>query len=131
MRVAFLTGGKFVVLLLLAAGCNKPTQPPAPIAVEQAPASLEETFKEGTSQAAKQDPEVKQLVSDASGAIQARNYPKALFALQSLSGRSDLTYQQRDFVTRSMLAVHKALEEQANSGDAAAQQALEFRRRTK
>jgi hypothetical protein len=117
--------------LLLAAGCTKESAPPPPLAVEQAPASLEEAFKQPAATEAKQDPQVRELVNEAKGAVQSQDYTRALFALQSLSTRSDLDGTQRDFVTRAMLAVHQALEARAGAGDAKAREALEIRRATK
>lgn len=119
---------------ILICGCSKEAPPPKPLAVEEAPASLEEVFKELPKQAstqAAQDSQVKQLVSDARAALSAKDYAKAIFALQALSGRSDLTDAQRDFATRAMLSVHQALEQAASAGDLRAQQALELRRATK
>jgi len=119
--------------LLWVSGCSKQAEPPKPIAIEQAPASLEEAFqqpKEAASEV-KQDSHVKALVNDAVQALRSQDYAKALFALQTLSGRSDLTQAQRDFVTRALLSVHQVLEERASSGDQRAQEALDLRRRTK
>ena len=115
---------------MFAAGCHKEETPPQPLAVEQAPASLEGAFKAKDDQP-KIDPKIKSMVDDAVIALTAKNYGQAIFILQSLSGRSDLTSEQRDFVTRSMLSANKALEEQANNGNVAAQEALELRHRTK
>ncbi|MBI4663707.1 MAG: hypothetical protein HY735_33315 [Verrucomicrobia bacterium] len=114
----------FGLALLVMAGCTKEAAPPQPIAVEQAPTSLAETFKDAA-------PELKTLVTDAIGAFGAKDYPKALFALQTLSARSDLTPEQRDLATRSMLTVNQTLAEQASSGDQKAQQVLQFQRTTK
>lgn len=112
------------VALLLAFGCSKEVAPPKPITVEQAHTSLEEVFKGA-------GPEVKKLVEDAVGALAAKDYAKALFALQALGARSDLTPPQRDLASRSMLAVNQALAEQASTGDQKAQQVLQFQRTTK
>lgn len=117
-------------VLVIAAGCGKEQTPPQPLAVEQAPASLEGAFKAKDDQP-KIDPQIKSMADDAVIALTSKNYARAMFILQSLSGRSDLTSEQRDFVTRSMLSANKALEEQANNGNVAAQEALELRRRTK
>ena len=113
-----------VFAVVLGMGCGKEAAPPKPISVEQAPASLAEVFKGAT-------PEAKKLVDDAVAALGAKDYTKALFALQSLSARSDLTTPQRDLASRSMLAVNQALAEQAGSGDQKAQQTLQFQRSTK
>ena len=112
------------LIAILAGGCSGEVAPPKPIAVEQAPSTLGEAFKTAK-------PEAKKLADDAVAALGAKDYTKALFALQSLSSRSDLTPEQRDIASRSMLAVNKALAEQANSGDQQAQQTLQFQRSTK
>ncbi len=120
--------------LLSFSACSKEEAPPKPVAIEEAPANLDEVFKEpATASAAqpRQDSRVKELVSDARAALSGKDYSKAMFALQSLSTRSDLTDSQRDFVTRAMFSVHQALEEQAGRGDKAAQDALDLRRATK
>ncbi|MSU60995.1 MAG: hypothetical protein EXS31_01145 [Pedosphaera sp.] len=121
-------------ILLMLSACSKEEAPPKPVAIEQAPATLDEVFKEPAVASAtkpRQDSQVKELVADARAALTGRDYSKALFSLQSLSGRSDLTDSQRDFVTRAMSSVHNALEEQAGRGDKAAQDALDLRRATK
>ena len=121
--------------LIWASGCGDKEAPPAkPIAIEQAPASLDEVFKEPAKASPTQrgqDSQVRELVADARASLTSRDYSKALFALQSLSTRSDLTDSQRDFVTRAMFSVHQALEEQAGRGDQKAQEALDLRRATK
>lgn len=117
-------------VFVLVAGCRKEETPPQPLAVDQAPAGLKGAFAAKNDQPTI-DPQIKSLVDDAVIELTAKNYGRAIFILQSLSGRSDLTSEQRDFVTRSMLSANKALEEQANSGNRSAQEALELRRRTK
>jgi len=110
--------------VVLICGCSREAAPPKPLAIDQAPASLQEVFK-GAS------PESKKLVDDAVAALGGKDFAKALFALQSLSGRSDLTASQRDIASRSMLAVNQALADQASSGDQSAQQVLQFQRSNK
>jgi hypothetical protein len=106
---------------LLAGGCSQQPAPPKPISVDQAPTSLAEAFKTA-------NPQAKELANDATSAMTSKDFPKALFALQSLSGRSDLTPDQRDLAARSLLAVNQALQEQAGNGDQQAQQALQMQR---
>lgn len=116
-------------MALALVGCSKDAAPPPPIAVEQAPAKLEEAFKENKGKQV--DPEVKRLMDESVAALNSKDYAKALFTLQSLLARSDLTPPQRDLASRSMLAVNKALDEQASNGDKKAQEVLQFRRATK
>lgn len=119
----FLLGATFPIV-----GCNKPAEPPKPVAVEEAPAGLQEAFKETKGP---RNEAVDRLVEDATAALQAQDYSRALILLESLSRRADLTGPQREFVTRSMLAAHKALAANAAAGNPAAAKALEQYRATK
>ena len=112
--------------------CDKPAEPPKAVAIEKAPEGLKEAFKETPKQTrSPENAAVKQQVNEASAALQTQDYSRALVLLESLSGRSDLTRDQREFVTSSMMAAHKALSTAASSGNADAAKALEFRRATK
>ena len=62
--------------LVLAVGCSKEATRPKQIAVEQMPTSLQDAFKTAK-------PEAKKLADDAVAAMAAKDYAKALFALQS------------------------------------------------
>ncbi|MDA1272774.1 MAG: hypothetical protein O2960_01805 [Verrucomicrobia bacterium] len=114
----------FLMGVVALGGCVKDPAPPQPIAVADAPESLQEAFKGA-------GPEVAQLVNDIVGALGKKNFGKASLALQSLSGRSDLTPDQLDLAARAMLSVNEALAEQANSGNEEAQKTLQFKRMTK
>jgi hypothetical protein len=131
MRILSFASAIFVIgLFLFAAACSKSaTTPPPPIAVEETPAKLEEAFKQNPAQPSNNDVQI--LLDDAVASLKAHDYGKALFALQALLGRSDLTAEQRDTASRSMLAANKALADQASSGDRRAQEVLQLRRATK
>lgn len=104
--------------------CSQQDAAPKPVAIESAPTSFAEAFKNAK-------PEAKQLATEATAALESKDYARALLALQSLAGRSDLTDSQRDMASRSMLSVNQALTEQAASGNQQAQQVLQLRRTTK
>jgi hypothetical protein len=55
----------------------------------------------------------------------------ALFELQDLSAKPTLTAEQRDAVTRSMLAVHERLRTEAAKGNKKAEEAIEHYQATK
>jgi len=113
-------------------GCKKEPAPPAPVSAEEAPATLQQVFEQKPGDSKKpQDPEVRRLVDVASEALRNRDYSRAMFTLETLSGRSDLTGDQRDYVTRAMLTARQMLEQVAAGGNQQARDALEFRRRTK
>ncbi len=111
---------------VLAFGCSKDSAaPPKAVSAEQAPATLQETFKE-TAPAP-----VKELATDAGAAFTAQDYPRAVVALDTLSLRSDISRQQREAAVAALMAANKALEERAGAGDKAAQAFLARRRATK
>lgn len=119
-------------LLVLACGCSKQPAPPAPVSAEEAPQTLQQVFKpEATPGKKTQDPEVRRLVNEAAEYLQARDYGRAIFSLQALSMRSDLTAEQRDYATRAMATAQQQLEQAAAAGNAQAREALDYRRRTK
>jgi len=111
--------------VFLASGCGREAAPPVPIAVEEAPGKLAEAVSQ------EQNPEVKKLLDEAADVMRRKDYGQGLLLLQALSGRSDLTPEHRDLVSRLLLAANKALTDQASSGDQRAQEILQFRRATK
>jgi len=111
---------------VIASGCGpKVTAPPPELVVEDAPNRLQEAAQ------AASNAEAQALLNEAVAAFQAQDYPRALFILQSLSARPDLTPDQQRLVASSLLAVNKALAEQANAGNAQAQEAVRRYRATK
>jgi hypothetical protein len=120
----------FLVGFIFLPGCSRKQEAPPPaIAVEQTPAKLEEVFKQD--KAAALNAEVQNLLDDSLASLRARDYGKAVFALQSLLGRSDLSPQQRETASSALLAANKALADQASNGDKRAQELLRVRRATK
>ena len=117
-------------VLLLTACSEKTAEPPKPVAVEQAPTGLKDNFKEAAGEGAGAQ-QIRSMVDDATIALQGKEYAKAISILEALSGRSDLTPAQRDYVTRTMMSAHKALTEAAAGGSLDAARALEQRRANK
>jgi PBP1b-binding outer membrane lipoprotein LpoB len=126
MNISQAIVSSLLALLLVAVGCSKEVPAPEAIAVEDASAALQQAPTTPQS-----SPEVQAMLSDAIAKLNARDYSNALFILQALSGRADLTPEQQSVVSRSMLAVNKALSEQAAAGNAQAQQAMQIYRANK
>lgn len=119
---------RFSLLLgcAVAIGCNQQVVPPPAIAVEDTSAALQQVQP-----AAQSSPEVQALLHDAIAKLNAKDYANSLFLLQALSGRSDLSPEHQSIVARSLLAVNKALSEQAAAGNAQAQAAMQHYRANK
>ena len=96
-------------LALASFGC-KQSGPPEPLPAEQAPTELTQAFT-------KARPELKDLASRASAALQGNRYPEASAILVELSHTPDLGATEREMVTRSMLTVNRLLQEAQAKGD--------------
>jgi hypothetical protein len=110
-------------VLAVASGCSR-NRAPAPLPADQAPAVVEKAFKEA-------DPQVKTAATEVVEALQRKDHIKAFFELQDLSSRSDLTPEQREAASRSMLSVNEQLRSAASQGDQQAAEALQAYRARK
>ena len=111
-------------LLLLTIGCNKNNQNAATVTPEAAPATLENAFRGASA-------EVKQQATEAATAVQAQNDAAAFARLENLSGRPDLTAEQRQAAFASWMAVNARLQKSAADGNNAARELLEKYRASK
>jgi hypothetical protein len=109
--------------LALAAGCDR-YEAPKPLAAEQVPAAVENAFKDAT-------PEVKSSAAEVVNSIQGKDEVKAFFELQNLTSRNDLTPEQREVASHSMLSMNERLRAAAAQGDQRAAQALQAFRSSK
>lgn len=105
-------------------GCSKEPKAPTPMAVEEAPKTLDKNFEAASAPS-------KQLATEANAAINSKNYGQAMESLQNLQNRTDLSAQQQQAAAKSMQAVNKRLSEQAAAGDPVAQEILKKRRASK
>jgi len=112
------------VALPLLAGCKKDAIAPAPIAVEQVPATLQQTFQQAP-------PEIRQSAAEVVTALKNSDDSKALLELNTLMSKPELTPAQRQAAASSMLGVHARLRAAADKGDKLAEEALEHYRATK
>lgn len=111
-------------ILLLETGCGRNSGGAATVTPEDAPATIEGAFRNASA-------EVKQQATEAATAVQAQNDTAAFVQLQSLSGRPDLTPEQRKAAFASWMAVNARLQESAAKGNSAAQELLEKYRASK
>jgi hypothetical protein len=109
--------------LALAAGCSRNEAPKA-LSADQVPAAVESAFKEAP-------PEAKTTAAEVVSSLQGKDDVKAFFDLQALSGRNDLSPEQRQVAARSMLSMNERLRAAAAQGDQRAAQALQLFRSSK
>jgi len=104
--------------LALGSGCGKKADPEV-LAVEQVPATVENAFKGA-------DGELKNTATEVVNAIQGKDEPKAMMDLQALFARPDLTPEQREVASRSMISLNQKLRAAAAQGDQRAAEALQI-----
>jgi len=114
---------RLLPLFLLICACSKPPNT-APLSVEQVPTTVESAFKEAS-------PEAKNSAHDVAAAIESKDNAKALVNLQALFARPDLTPEQREIASRSMISLNAQLRAAAAQGDKRAEEALEAYRASK
>ena len=120
-----LVGTGLLGLWLLNAGCGKKSEGAAEaVPVEQVPATIEAAFNNAPT-------EVKQQATEAVTALQSQNDAGAFVQLQNLSGRPDLTAEQRKAAFASWMAVNARLQQSAANGNSAAKELLEKYRASK
>jgi hypothetical protein len=115
----------FLLLVLMAdSGCDRASKPLPPLPLDQVPAALEKAFS-------KAEPDTKDLARSVAASVRSQDYAKAYADLQSLIGKPKISREQSEVAARGMLAVHQALEEAQEKGDAAAAQTLQNNRRNR
>jgi hypothetical protein len=120
---SFLAGT--LAMLLLGIGCSKNTKgAAATVTTEEAPATIEKAFRDASAEA-------KQQATEAATAVQAQNDAAAFVRLENLSGRPDLTAEQRQAAFASWMAVNARLQKSAADGNNAARELLEKYRASK
>lgn len=109
---------------LAGSGCDRTSKPLPPLPLDQVPAALEKAFS-------KSEPDTKDLAGSVAASVRSQDYAKAYPDLQSLIGKPKLSREQSEVAARGMLAVHQALEEAQEKGDAAAAQTLQYNRQNR
>ena len=111
-------------IVAVSVGCSRSSAPLTPLAAEQIPTALQEAF-------AKAKPETRELVNQATAALQAQDYSKVFFALQTLSGQSGLNKKQQTAANRALLTANNLLQAAQAKGDAQAAETLNSYRANK
>ncbi len=110
--------------LLVGVGCDRSSTAPTPLAVEGFPAAFEKAF-------GKAKPEVKELGNQVVAAVQAKDYSKAFFSLQSLINAATLSKQQMGVASGALLTVNNLLEAAKAEGNQNAAETIKVYRETK
>jgi len=116
-----------VVLLLgwlALTGCNRSVPPPPPLSAEELPTAFAQGF-------AKAKPEIKEAANQVVAAVQAKDYTKALFAVQSLAAMPDLSKNQATLTSRGFVTVNELLQAAQAQGDAKAAETIKYYHSTK
>ncbi len=103
---------------LLSGGCGKDTSSaPAPLAEEQIPSVIAQTFSNSNKETQE---EANQYVDD----VKSHNYPAAFEDAQKLAHQPGLTHDQRATLARALRTTSQKLQDAAASGDNQANQVL-------
>lgn len=124
---AFIRILRILVLAAAAAtlsACEREAKQPEALTSEQITGSVPEVFKGA-------DAESRQLAADVVDAIGKQDYATAWAKLQDLNARPNLTDAQKEFVASSIASVGAEVNKAEESGDEAAQEALQFHRANK
>jgi hypothetical protein len=117
-------GGTFLNLLLaawivsLATGCGGAGRPPKELSPAEIPPAVERAFQHAGD-------ELRQAATELVEAVESGEDSRAYLQLQRLLNRPDLSGEQRDVVSRSMMSIGARLTEAAEAGDAAATRLME------
>jgi hypothetical protein len=98
--------------------------PPQALTEEEIPAAMEKAF-------ATAEPEKKTLADQAVQSMQRKQYAKALLEFQSLCAIPELSKEQRNVASRSMLTVNESLQAAGNEGDKSAENLIRFHQMNK
>jgi hypothetical protein len=109
--------------LLVSPGCRQAHGPEA-IPVEEVPAAVSHAFDQAA-------PEVKNAANQVISSIQTKDEAKAFLELHVLASRPDLTPEQREAASRSILSLNERLRAAAEEGDNRAAEALQIYRSSK
>lgn len=117
-------GLALILPLLFGMGCDRSSALPTPLAVKEFPVAFEKAF-------GKAKPEVKELGNQIVAAVQAKDYSKAFFGLQSLISAATLSKQQMSVASGALLTVNNLLEAAKAAGDQQAAETINIYRSTK
>ena len=102
-----------LLALTLGVGCNRTVPPPTPLTAEELPGVLEKTFSTAK-------PQAKELATQVVTSVQAQDYSKAFWAIQTLAGVPGLNKEQANITARATLTINGLLQTAQTQGDAKA-----------
>ncbi len=111
-------------MMALVSGCHKAESPPPSLTLEQLPPALRQAFTNAK-------PNVKGPLDAVLKWLEAKDYSKAYFALQTLSAQPGLTSKQAQVCASGLLALNEALQQAQSQGNQKAAQTLKFYRENK
>ena len=120
MKHLFTQAIHFALLFVLAfgVGCNRSSAPPTPLTVEELPGAIEKAFSTAK-------PQAKELATQVVTCVQAKDYSKAFWGIQTIAGVPDLTKDQIKVTARATLTINSLLQTAQAEGDAKATQTLQ------
>ena len=114
-----------LLVMVLGLGCNRSVPPPTPFTEAELPGAIEKAFS-----TAKQ-PEAKELATQLVTALQAKDYSKAHWAIQTLGGVQGLSKEQANVTARATMTINSLLQTAQAQGDAKAAQTIKRYMETK
>lgn len=99
-----------VLILALGAGCNRTSPPPTPFTEAELPGAIETAFSSAK-------PEAKELATQVVSSVQAKDYSKAFWAIQTLVGVPGLSKEQANVTARGTLTISSLLQSAQAQGD--------------
>lgn len=123
-RFSILVSPFLLSALLVGCGGEQATQIPDPLGLSEAPSTLEEAF-------AKAPEDARAEAFEASALIKGGDYSMALVVLQKLCARPELTGDQRNLATRSLLTAQQEVAKAAEQGNEESKKLLRYRQSNK
>ena len=114
-----------LMMLVPGVGCSRSSPPPAPFTEQELPGAIQQAFS-----TAKQ-PEAKDLAGQVVASFQAKDYSKAFWAIQTLTGVQGLSKEQANAAARATLTINSLLQSAQAQGDAKSAQTLKRYMETK
>jgi len=99
-----------LLFLALGLGCSRSSAPPTPLTAEELPGVLEKAFSTAK-------PPAKEQATQIVTAVQAKDYSKAFWGIQTLAGVTGLSKEQVKVTARATLTISSLLQSAQAEGD--------------
>lgn len=114
----------FLLILAFGMGCNRSSAPPTPLTAEELSGVLEKAFSTAK-------PQAKETATQVVTSVQAKDYSKAFWGIQTLAGVPGLTKEQVNVTARATLTISGLLQSAQAEGDQKAAATLKTYRENK